>query len=222
MALPLDQTPSKPAPPVAGKAAAKLAASHPKPADARPAKPGAIAPDRVEVATEPTLGQSFKIEHGKIHATNTVKIDADPERVLAALEDDWSKWWPGSKRGPAPEGAGLPKPVKHEARFQFTPLASDPRTTYVVQQFEATAEPISCGQLMMVVPHKLTGTFEGDARFEVRVTPDGKTLLTSKWNGMAPAGFAAWGPMPEMVARAHLMQETRAFEALGAWIKQHP
>jgi hypothetical protein len=173
-------------------------------------------------AADPAIGQTRRIENGKIYASTTVKIDADPEFVLAALQDDWSKWWPNAQVGPLPKGAGLPAPGPNERQFEFSPLASAgvAPMRYNVRQLEAKAESAGPnGQLMMVIPAKLSGAMKGEARFELRQTADGKTLLTSRWDGVAPAGLAGKGPGPDLAARAHLKLEANAFQALEAMVK---
>lgn len=200
------------------------------------ATPGGKAGEQTEIARDgltlskpsetPTLGTAYKIEGGKIYTTDTVKLDADPERVMAAIEGDWSKWWPRSAVAPVPCDVALPRPEENESRFLFRPLASRgaPPSAYVVRQFTPTAEPAGGGggALMMVVPTKLAGDLTGDGRFEIRATPDGKTLLTAKWDGVKPTGFKAWGPMPEALTKAHLALEAQALENLGAWLQKNP
>lgn len=165
----------------------------------------------------PAIGTTTRIEGGKIYTSNTVKIDADPERVMAAIEGDWSKWWPVSKVDAVPAGTNLPRPEENETRFRFQPKGSK-GNTYVVQQFMPVAEAIGPGTFMMVVPTTLSGDARGQGRYEIRVTPDNKTLLTAKWEGVAPAN----GRNPQRVADEHLATERRAFEKLGTWVKDNP
>lgn len=220
MVAPLDNSPKLTA--TGPKGAAALA----KPAE-KPSEKPAIAGDGLTLskpAEGPTLGTSYKIEGGKIYASDTVKIDADPERVMAALEGDWSKWWPSGAVEGVPCDAALPKPEENEKRFLFRELAAKgaPKAGYVVQQFMATAEQAGGGALMMVVPTKLSGDLKGDARYEIRVLPDGKTLLTSKWDGVKPAGLKGVGPLTEGTAKAHLALEERALKNLETWLKANP
>lgn len=170
------------------------------------------------------IGQAAKVEGGKIYTSDTVKLDADPERVLAALEGDWSRWWPNGAVEDVPGDVALPRPEENEKRFLFREQGSRRAagSAYVVRQLMATAEQVGGGALMMVIPTKLAGTLQGDGRFEIRVTPDGKTLLTAKWDGVKPAHLKRWGAGAEGVAREHLAHEKQAFESLGAWLKANP
>ncbi len=172
----------------------------------------------------PTIGQTSKIAGGKIYTTDTVKIDADPERVMAALEGDWSKWWPNGQVAEVPCAIALPRPEENEKQFLFRELAAKGQagSAYAVRQFMPTAEQAGAGTLMMVIPTKLAGDLTGDGRFEIRATPDGKTLLTAKWDGVKPEHLKRWGPGAEGVAKAHLAQEKQALENLGAWLKANP
>lgn len=172
----------------------------------------------------PVIGQTSKIEGGKIHTSDTVKLDAEPERVMAALEGDWSAWWPNGKVEDVPAGVALPRPEENERRFLFRELGAKGQkgSAYVVRQLMPTAEQAGGGALMMVIPTKLAGELTGDGRFEIRVTPDGKTLLTAKWDGVKQAKPSRFGAGAEGVAKAHLAHEKQALEHLGVWLKAHP
>lgn len=174
-------------------------------------------------AGQPTIGQTLEVRGGKIYASDTVKLDAEPERVMAAIEGDWSKWWPSGKVSEVPEGADLPKPEENERRFQFQPgQGKDAPKAYVVRQLMPTAEQAGSG-FMMVVPTKLSGGVTGEGRFEIRVTPDGKTLLTATWDGVKPEGLPRFGGGgAEGVGRKHQALEKQALEHLGKYLKDNP
>lgn len=174
-------------------------------------------------AGQPTLGQTLEVRGGKIYASDTVKIDAEPERVMAAIEGDWSKWWPGGKVAEVPAGADLPAPEENERRFQFAPgEGKDAPKAYVVRQLMPTAEQAG-NALMMVVPTKLSGGVTGEGRFEIRVTPDGKTMLTAKWDGVKPEGLPRFGGGGvEGAGRKHQALEKQALENLGKYLSDNP
>jgi hypothetical protein len=196
---------------------------------AKPAEPAVCGRDGLVLSKgaagpaegQPPVGQAWKVEGGKIHASTTMKLDAEPERVMAMIEGDWSAWWPRSAVERAPSEGGLPEPVAHEKRFRFREAAGAKATAYLVRQFEPKAEPAGGGALMMVVPVTLAGPVAGDARFEIREARDGKTLLTSRWDGVTPAG-GAQAPEPAALAKGHLDREQAAFANLEAVIKRNP
>ena len=199
--------------PVAGPGPKTAAPPAPKPAEQPMVCKDGVTLSRP--AEGPVLGASLQVEGGKIRSATTVKIDADPEQVMAAIEGDWSKWWPKGEVGPVPAGTSLPKPAENESRFLFKP-GGERGAAYVVRQGMPVAEQAGRGQLMMVVPTKLSGDAVGEGRFEIRITPDNKTLLTAKWDGVAAPKVKD----AEAFAKAHQALEKAALENLGPWLQK--
>ncbi len=162
-----------------------------------------------------------EVRGGKIYVTNTVLLDADPGKVLAALRGkDWSSYWSTGVFSGVPAGVKLPPPVAGEVRFGMTPIHLGPIAppAFAVQTFEPFSEALPGGGYKVVIPYKLSGGFTGDARLEIAVTPDGKTALTSKWEGVkGPSGI--W-PLPQILAAAHVWTEKKAFHNLGRLVGQ--
>lgn len=189
----------------------------PTPATAKP--PAAPLPALTPSKDPIPESAQHEVKQGKIYVRNTVVLDADPAQVLAAVRGkDWSSYWSTGRFSGVPKGVELPPAVAGEVRFGMTPIHFGPLAppSFAVQTFEPVAEPLPGGGYKVVVPYRLTGGFSGDARLEIAVTPDGKTALTSVWDGVSPP-TGIW-PVPQILAAAHVSTEVKAFKNLGAML----
>jgi len=165
-------------------------------------------------------GAKRAVIDGKIYVSDTVILNADPQKVLEAVRaKDWSAYWStGLFTAQVPKGVKLPPPVEGEVRFGMTPVHVGPVAPppFAVQTFPPRAEALPDGGFKVIVPYKLTGGFSGDAQLEIVATSDGKTVLTSKWLGVSgPSGIT---PVPQILAAAHVWAEEKAFRNLGKLI----
>lgn len=201
---------------------AKAKAAPPKPAAGTSSARSVLKSDALVLAAKPTAGQplvgtSYALEKGKLTTRNTVLINAEPERVMAAIEGDWSQWFAGSAVK-ATTGAPGAKLREGETRFRFEPTAGKGEA-FEIQQYAAEAAEAGKGQIMMVIPTRyVDGPVKGDGRYEVRVTSEGKTLLTSTLRNVDAGDVKK----AEAFAKAHLARETKGLAGLGAFIEANP
>ena len=158
-------------------------------------------------ALEP--GESREVRDGMFYCTNVYRVDAPPERVLAALQGDWDRWWTTGRR------VDVRVDDRGVTRWKFLPV----RLTAAMVWFNIEMQPPkvennAAGQPeRIVLSMTLDGACHGPAAYEVFAAPGGGTFLRGTWNGVRPRGWRQLAP--GMLGLVHVMVERRAVKNLG-------
>ena len=161
----------------------------------------------VPSALEP--GQTHQVRDGLFYCTNVYHIDAPPERVLAALQGDWDRWWTSGRR------VDVRVDDRGVTRWKFLPV----RLTAAMVWFNIEMQPPkvennAAGQPeRIVLSMTLDGACYGPASYEIFAAADGGTLLRGIWNGVRPRGWRRFAP--GILGQVHVMVERRAVANLS-------
>jgi hypothetical protein len=145
--------------------------------------------------------QSHHVVGSKIYCETAITVDAPMDKALAAVQGDWSVWWGHGRvtnRQPGPGGSATynlgPVVVAGEGPINVRVEMAAPKVTKTPD-----------GREKLVMDVKLSGDFTGPAHLDIERTKDGKTRISSNWEGVEPTGWKQH--LPELIANIHLAAE---------------
>ena len=154
-------------------------------------------------------GGSREVKDGAFYCWHVYKLPQPPDRVLAALQGDWDRWWTMGKRvGVATDAQGV-------TRWKFIPV----KPTASMVWFNITMQPPRVENGPGGRPEKIVlamafdGACKGPGRYEIFAAPDGGTLLRGSWDGVTPQGWRRLAP--GMLGLIHVLVESRAVANLA-------
>ena len=161
------------------------------------------------VPTPLEVGHTSEVREGLFYCQATYRLDAPPDRVLAALQGDWDRWWTSGRRlNVTTDASGV-------TRWKFLPV----RLTAPIVWFDIAMQPPrvetnAAGQPQKIVlDMALDGACHGPARYEIYAAPGGGTVLRGIWNGVRPRG---WRQLATgFFGRIHVLTESRAVANLA-------
>lgn len=155
-------------------------------------------------------GHTSEIRDGLFYCQATYKVDAPPDRVLAAFTGDWDRWWTSGRRlNVTTDAAGI-------TRWKFLPI----RLTGAFVWFDMVMQPPhieknAAGQAeKIVLAFTLDGACHGPASYEIYAAPGGGTFVRGIWNGVQPNGWRRLAT--GFLGQVHMNTERKAIANLAA------
>lgn len=161
----------------------------------------------VPTALEP--GHTSEVREGLFYCQATYRLDAPPDRVLAALTGDWDRWWTtGRREDVRVDDRGV-------TRWKFLPVrVTAPIVWFNIEMQPPRVDKNSAGQPeKIVLAMMLAGACDGPACYEIYAAPGGGTLLRGSWNGVRPRGWRRLAT--GFLGQIHVMTERRAIANLA-------
>ena len=161
----------------------------------------------VPTALEP--GHMSEVRNGLFYCQATYAVAAPPDKVLAAFQGDWDRWWTSGRR------LDVRVDDRGVTRWKFLPI----RLTGAFVWFDMVMQPPRVEKNAAGRPEKIVlsftlgGACDGPACYEVYAAQGGGSLVRGMWNGVRPNGWRRLAT--RFLGQIHMLTERRAIANLG-------